>query len=217
MYKKLIEKEEFCEEKIEGFQEWDNARKVVVGKCFDIHNNIVCPYWKSYDPSSNNFHIVPKNERKEFEAEYEKIKKKIIEINANKRKITGYGRSEGSVMHGKGECAEQHKWIEIKDKKISFILSFQTLAFDENNQLNCYLDRIQFYAFPASMVGPNRYKIDGKFEVMYPKNEVGKICIKDTEIIYNTKFSVKSNPEEIAVAFLNFVECVEKISLPQIY
>lgn len=198
---------------MEWIPESDCASKIVVGKCFDINNNIVYPFWKSFDSSSKNFHIVPMEIRDEFD--YGKVLDAVKDKNTQKRYITAKGRRNsskmsGSVMNGKKICTEQHKWIEIKDKKMSFLLEFQTLAFDKNAQLNCYLDRIQFYAFPLEVDGPNKYRSNHEFEIMYPTKEEGKLRMSDSRIVYNTKFNMNDKPEDIADAFILFIDEVEK-------
>ena len=112
---------------------------------------------------------------------------------------------------------QKHRWIEVVvNNNVSCILGFQTLEFNEEGELNCYLDKIQFYAFPSNIDGPNFYRLDGTLSVMYPK--VGKkICIADNRIVYNTSTTMKDESEDIINAFLLFIEQVEQISYPQVF
>lgn len=50
MYKQLVE---------EWIPSNNSASRVAVGKCFELNGKESYSYWKSFDESSRNFHIVP--------------------------------------------------------------------------------------------------------------------------------------------------------------
>lgn len=206
MYKRLIdynEKENFVDEngRIRGWiPESENACKVEMGECIDLSGNVIQKYWISFDEKTLNFHIVPQEERDSIA--YGNIRKQI--------------NGAGYVRSGNAECTKQHKWIEVKQGIFSFVLGFQTLAF-EGDKLNCYLDKIQFYAMGANLNGPNFYLSNGEFEAMYPPVGDGNLCMSEGKVVYNSELTIKDAPKVIARSFQTFIEKSKKIFTPKTY
>ena len=210
MYKKLIKSSVDEVDESKWFKEGEKAGDIRWGKCFDLEGNIVYPYWSSFDKKSLNFHIVPSEKRS--------INKmgKIRRLLADKLKNNLKVLAPKKLSVGQNS-AKEHKWIEVVvNNNVSCILGFQTLEFNEEGELNCYLDKIQFYAFPSNVDGPNFYRLNGTLSVMYPEARK-KICIADSRIVYNTSLTMKDEPEDIVNAFLLFIEQVEQISCPRVY
>lgn len=192
MYKQLVE---------EWIPSNNSASKVAVGKCFELNGKEIYSYWKSFEEGSKNFHIVPCEIREE--TKYMLVMEQIKSI--DEKMVIG-------CLHRGKKCTLQHKWIEAEDEKMSYVLGFQTLAFDENKILNCYLDKIQFYAFPKNEKGPNFYTKDkeGSFVVMYPSNIDGKFCAMNDRVVYNSGLTTEDKPEKIAERFYEFIKMVQK-------
>lgn len=180
---------------------------IEVGKCFARDNKEVYPYWVSFDPNKGhlNYHIVPKNRNIDIEDIKICIENRIKDENLEwiiTKKTQGQG------------CAAGHRWIEVDVAKDSFILAFQTVAFDENNILNCYLDKIQFYKFPKNVDGPNYIDYEkNRLNVLYPKIGNGERIEginpeypEQRVIVTNTQLELESSKEEIVEKFVAFIK-----------
>lgn len=194
MYKQLVE---------EWIPSNNSASRVALGKCFELNGKESYSYWKSFDESSRNFHIVPYKKREE--TKYMSVMEQIKRIIDEKMIV-------GCLHKGSKEWTSQHKWIEAEGDNMSYILGFQTLAFDESKILNCYLDKIQFYAFPKTEKGPNFYTKDkaGSIIIMYPSNIDGKFCAMNDRVVYNSGLTIEDKSETIAEKFQEFIKMVQK-------
>lgn len=192
--------------------------KVELGNCKinkDNGDKIDYPFYISFDIDTLNYHIVPKDREKNdyMDDILESLKKKIKAGKLNNWKITYRGNQSnneipGSVMGGK-KCAKNHKWIEVVINHISFILEFQTLCFD-GDTLNCYLDKIQFVAYPRPET-LNYFSLNGDLHIMYPNKGNGNYCVGNNRVVYNTEFNWESDSKDIVKKFTNFInEIIEK-------
>ena len=176
--------------------------KVKLGDCYNIEDNN--PFYISFDINTLNFHIVPKN--RENEEYMTKIRDSL-----NKISNTNWRFSIKKGYKGKGVSpAYGHKWIEIVINHISFLLDFQTLSFD-GDTLNCYLDEIQFVAYPESET-LNYFSLNGDLHIMYPKTGKSNFCVGNNRVVYNPKFDLENTfdkPEnyynEVATKFIDFI------------
>lgn len=187
--------------------------KVKLGNCKinkDNGDKIDNPFYISFDIDTLNYHIVPKD-RKNTDYMYlilESLKDKIKSKKLNNWKITYRGNQsnneiKGSVMDGK-TCAKNHKWIEVVINHISFILEFQTLCFD-GDTLNCYLDKIQFVAYPR-LETLNYFSLNGDLHIMYPNKGDGNFCVGNNRVVYNIEFNWENNFEKIVNEFIKFIK-----------
>lgn len=198
-------------------------KKVKLGNCYIFNEkndytdeDIAQPFFISFDINTLNYHIVPKD-RKNTDYMYlilESLKDKIKSKKLNNWKITYRGNQsnneiKGSVMGGK-TCAKNHRWIEVVINQISFILEFQTLCFD-GDTLNCYLDKIQFVAYPR-LETLNYFSLNGDLHIMYPNKGNGNYCVGNNRVVYNTEFNCESKPSIVADKFIGFIEEILKDS-----
>lgn len=177
-------------------------KKVKLGNCYKYDGAIAQPFYISFDERTLNYHIVP---------EIRKIEEymKNIRENLNKKELSNDWKFLNRVQSGR-TCAKNHKWIEMDVNQIIFILEFQTLCFDEV-KLNCYLDKIQFVAYPR-LETLNYRSSNGDLHIMYPNKGDGNYCVGNKRIVYNTKFNCESDSEEVAESFIGFIENILKDS-----
>lgn len=110
---------------------------------------------------------------------------------------------DGSVIGGSASSTKNHKWIEIVNNQISFLLEFQTLSFD-GDTLNCYLDEIQFVAYP-NLEKLNYFSLNGDLHIMYPKKGKDNFCLGNNRVAYNTEFNCQSCSDKVAEEFIKFI------------
>lgn len=195
-------------------------KKVKLGDCYKFnekHDDIAYPFYISFDEKTLNYHIVPKDREKN---DYmDNILDKIKLEKPNDWEITCYGKrsetNDGSVMRGVSDAVKGHMWIEIVINQISFISEFQTLCFD-GDTLNCYLDKIQFVAYPH-LETLNYFSLNGDLHIMYPNKGDGNFCVGNNRVVYNTKFNCESDSKEVAESFIGFIEDILKDSSPKVY
>lgn len=188
-------------------------KKVKLGDCYKYDGAIAQPFYISFDENTFNYHIVPETrEIKEYMRDILKNLKPKIESRNNWKisKRVQNGKTRGDVHPTKG-----HMWIEIVVNQISFILEFQTLCFD-GDTLNCYLDKIQFVAYPGSDT-LNYTSSNGDLHIMYPNKGNGNYCVGNKRVVYNTEFNWESDSKEVAESFIEFIEEILKGSSPKVY
>lgn len=188
-------------------------KKVKLGNCFmfnEKHDDIASPFFISFDEKTLNYHIVPKDREKNNYMD--NILDKIKLEKPNDWKITPYGMwsetNDGSVKSGNTKITKGHMWIEIVIDHISFILEFQTLCFD-GDTLNCYLDKIQFVAYPRPET-LNYFSLNGDLHIMYPIKGNGNYCVGNNRVVYNTEFNWESDSNTVAKSFIEFIEDILK-------
>ncbi len=161
-------------------------KKVKLGDCYifnEKHDDIAYPFYISFDEDTLNYHIAPKGRGKN---DYmDNILGKIKLEKPNDWEIT-YRRKPskpipGIVMIGVSDAVKGHMWIEIVINQISFILEFQTLCFD-GDTLNCYLDKIQFVAYPH-LETLNYFSLNGDLHIMYPNKGDGNFCVGNNRVV----------------------------------
>lgn len=197
-------------------------KKVKLGDCYKYDGAIAQPFYISFDEKTLNYHIVPKEREKNNYMGNILDKIKLEKPNDWKIKHIGpepKNKTPGSVMCGntRGDVhpTKGHMWIEIVVNQISFILEFQTLCFD-GDTLNCYLDKIQFVAYPGSDT-LNYTSSNGDLHIMYPNKGNGNYCVGNNRVVYNTKFNCESDSKEVAESFIGFIEDILKDSSPKVY
>lgn len=171
--------------------------KVKIGDCYDKNGKVKYPFYKSFDEGTLNFHIVPKN--REYEEYMKKIRGSLDEISNTDWQFKlkqGNKRKEESPAYG-------HKWIDTVINNICFVLDFQTLSFDKDI-LNCYLDEIQFVAYP-NLEKLNYFSLNGDLHIMYPKKGKNNFCIGNNRVVYNTEFNCQSCSDKVAEEFIKFI------------
>ena len=192
-------------------------KKVKLGNCYKYDGMIAYPFYISFDEKTLNYHIVPKDREKN---DYmDNILGKIKLEKPNDWEITYRGKPSkpipGIIMIGVSDAVKGHMWIEIVINQISFILEFQTLCFD-GDKLNCYLDKIQFVAYPR-LETLNYFSLNGDLHIMYPNKGDGNFCVGNNRVVYNTKFNCESDSKEVAESFIGFIEEILKDSSPKVY
>ncbi|WP_296056101.1 hypothetical protein [uncultured Holdemanella sp.] len=203
-------------------------KKVKLGVCYIFNENnnyadddIAKSFYISFDEKTLNYHIVPED-RENTDYMYnilKSLKDKIKSNKLNNWEITYRGTPSkpipGIVMGGSSKVTKGHKWIEIVFNQINFILEFQTLCFD-GDKLNCYLDKIQFVAYPHFET-LNYFSLNGDLHIMYPNKGDGNYCVGNNRVVYNTEFDCESNSEEVAESFIEFIKDILKDSSPKVY
>ena len=208
---------------------YDILKKVKLGNCYNYNEieNPKYPFYISFDDKTLNYHIVPE-ERKDTEYMkkiLESLKNKLISNDFKDCKITHRGKKsrtgkiDGSVIGGSTSFTKNHKWIEIVSNQISFLLEFQTLSFD-GDTLNCYLDEIQFVAYP-NLEKLNYFSLNGDLHIMYPKKGKDIFCLGNNRVVYNTEFNCQSCSDKVAEEFIKFIKKInefnEEDSSPKVY
>lgn len=205
MYSALIEdnNDEHILENLED--KYAIFKKVKLGNCYKYDGAIAQPFYISFDIDTLNYHIVP--ETREIEEYMTNIRK-----NLNKKELSNDWNFLNRIQHGntRGDVhpTNGHMWIEIVINQISFILEFQTLCFD-GDTLNCYLDKIQFVAYPH-LETLNYFSLNGNLHIMYPNKGDGNYCVGNNRVVYNTEFNCESKPSIVADKFIGFVEEILK-------
>lgn len=198
-------------------------KKVKLGNCYIYNGGIAYPFYISFDEKTLNYHIVPKERVVPKDSDKTNYMYNILDKikleKPNDWKITCYGKwsekNDGSVKAGVSDAVKGHMWIEIVVNHISFILEFQTLCFD-GDKLNCYLDKIQFVAYPR-LETLNYFSLNGDLHIMYPNKGDGNFCFGNNRVVYNTKFNCESDSKEVAESFIGFIEDILKDSSPKVY
>lgn len=232
MYSVLIDKNNKDEHELNGLINEDAVfRKVKLGDCFTFNEkneytqqDREYPFYVSVDTNTINYHVAPKD--RQIEAYMKEILKNIkskIKLRNNwkiSNKVTCGNTSRSDVHPTNG-----HIWIEAIVNHISFIIDFQTLSFD-GDTLNCYLDKIQFVAYPR-LETLNYFSLNGDLHLMYPTIGDGNYCIANNRVVYNTTLNRKSDPDIVVENFIGFIEQIivksdkiyscKKESMPKVY
>lgn len=198
-------------------------KKVKLGDCYIFNEkndytdeDIAYPFFISFDKDTLNYHIVP--ETRAIEEYMTNIRKNLKSIKESRTNWNG----KITIRPGKKPDgadgvypANGHKYIEIVVNQISFILEFQTLCFD-GDTLNCYLDKIQFVAYPC-LETLNYFSLNGDLHIMYPNKGDDNYCVGNNRVVYNTKFNCESDSEKVAESFIEFIKDILKDSSPKVY
>lgn len=130
------------------------------------------------------------------------------------KKIKAELESSGIVLKGKSmgskEWTKCHRFKYLDKDEYEYLISFDTMTCEKRTIKN-YFGKVQFYRYLSKINQINwTVEEDGSkhFKMMYPKtNHAGEYSLdKETgHCVYNTALTVKDSGEEIAKAFVDFI------------
>lgn len=182
--------------------------------------------WYSFNPNAGygDFHIVPdksiKVEVKIDLSEWLKYKLCCIKEKVKETKFYKEPDKPKSIAIGPGEQEKSphtwnHKYIRAKIGENEFLMSFNRLWCDvraDGKHICNNFGQVQFMAYPRENGHGDINSFPNGFKLMYPRSgddDESRIDLESKHLTYNAPYDINSSAEEIAQAFVEFIQWCE--------